>query len=84
MAVHKFAISVPEEVMKSIDRAAARRHVTRSRFISRVLEVAAAAQRDAEIAERVNRLFDDPEIVREQAATYRDLSRARRSGGWTW
>lgn len=84
MAVHKFAISIPEDVMKRIDRAAARRGVTRSRFISSVLAVAAAAHRDAEIAERVNRLFSDPEIREEQARTARDFGRSRTGAGWEW
>lgn len=84
MGVHKFAISIPQDVMKRLDRAAARRGVTRSRFISSVLAVAATAQRDAEFAERVNLLFEDPEFAQEQIRTAPDFGRSRSNAGWEW
>lgn len=84
MAVHKFAISVPEDVMRRIDRAAARRGITRSRFISSVLAIAARAQRDAELAERVNRVFADTGLAREQRDAARAFSKRLPAEGWEW
>lgn len=55
----KIAISVPEAVLSEVDRAAKRRGVTRSRFISEVLAKVAAARSDAEIRRRVNAIFSD-------------------------
>ncbi len=81
MAARKFAISVPEEVMREVDRAARGLGVTRSRFISGVLRRVARARSDSEITRRVDELFADPEIAREQSETARALrSRASRAG----
>ena len=52
MAVKKFALSVPEDVMKEVDRAAKRFGVTRSRFISGVLRRVSDARSDEEITRR--------------------------------
>jgi hypothetical protein len=77
MAAHKFAISVPEEVMAQIDEAAQRRGVTRSRFITDVLRRAARARSDAEITRRLDEIFSDPEVAREQRRVNRSLLAAR-------
>ncbi len=84
MAARKFAISVPESVMREVDRAAARRGVTRSRFIAQVLGQVARARTDAEIARRVNALFADPMIRREQVETARDFQRVASPSGTEW
>lgn len=84
MAARKFAISVPEDVMRQVDRAAARRGTTRSRFIADVLARVARARTDAEISRRVDALFSDPEVVREQADTARAFHRAAPRGGAEW
>lgn len=74
VAVKKFALSVPEDVMKQVDRAAKRFGVTRSRFIADVLRKIANAGMDAEITRRVDELFADPEIAGEQSRTAASLS----------
>src|SRR5262249_7344866 len=57
MAAKKFAISVPEDVMAEIDRAAASRGVTRSRFIAQILALAARQRRDRAITRALDRVF---------------------------
>jgi metal-responsive CopG/Arc/MetJ family transcriptional regulator len=84
MVATKFAISVPEDVMSQIDRAARKRRVTRSRFISDVLRKVATARTDAEISRRVNELFSDPEIAAEQRTTAHAFQRASSSAGTRW
>ena len=84
MAARKFAISVPEDVMRQVDRAAKRRRMTRSGFISRVLARVARARTDAEISERVNAFFSDPEVAREQRETARAFRRAAPTAGAEW
>lgn len=84
MAVKKLAISVPEDVIDEVDRAAAERGVTRSRFITDLLRVAARARSDAEITRRLNRIFSDPGIAAEQRRTARDLARVGSDDGTEW
>jgi len=84
MAARKFAISVPEDVMREVDQAAARRGMARSRFIASVLARVAKARTDAEIARRVDALFSDPEVAREQAETARAFRRAAPRAGTDW
>ena len=71
MAVRKIAISVPEEVLAQVDEAAAERGENRSRFITQMLTLLAQARTDREISRRVNAVFADPEVVREQVKTAR-------------
>jgi hypothetical protein len=84
VAVKKFAISVPEDVMRQVDRAAARRGTTRSGFIADVLARVARARTDADISRRVDALLSDPGVAREQAATARAFRRAAPSAGTEW
>jgi metal-responsive CopG/Arc/MetJ family transcriptional regulator len=84
MAVRKIAISVPEEVLRQVDRAAKARHMTRSRFISRALARIASARRDAEITRRIDEILSEPEVAREQVETARAFQRARSARGTEW
>ncbi len=85
MAARKFAISMPAEVMKLIDGAAADRGITRSRFIADVLRKAAQARSDAAITRQLNAVFaDDESVDREQRSTARALQRAGTTRGTEW
>ena len=84
MAARKFAISIAEEVMEQVDRAAKRRGVTRSRFISDVLRRVARARSDAEITRRVNAVLADPATTEEQRETAKSFQRARHPSGTEW
>jgi metal-responsive CopG/Arc/MetJ family transcriptional regulator len=84
MAARKFAISVPEEVIHEVDQAAKRRGMTRSGFITDVLSQVARARTDAEIARRVNDLFSDREIAREQVETAKQFRRIAPHRGAEW
>lgn len=83
MAVRKIAIWVPEGVLRQVDQAAKARHMTRSRFISRLARIA-SARRDAEITRRIDEILADPEVAREQVATARAFQRARSTRGTEW
>jgi metal-responsive CopG/Arc/MetJ family transcriptional regulator len=78
MTVKKLAISLPVEVVREVDRAAAARGVTRSRFISEVLCRTARARRDAEITRRLDELFADHELADEQRDTSKQYLRLSR------
>lgn len=64
----KTAISVPAEVLAEIDRAARARGESRSKYITRVLQAAARARRDAEITRRLNALFESEATAGAQRA----------------
>jgi predicted transcriptional regulator len=84
MPARKFAISVPEEVIREVDHAAKRRGMTRSGFITDVLAQVARARTDAEIARRVDELFSDREVAREQVETAKQFRRIAPRGGVEW
>jgi metal-responsive CopG/Arc/MetJ family transcriptional regulator len=84
MPVKKLAISVPEDVIRAVDRAAAARRVTRSRFISDTLRVIAGARTDAEIRVRVDRVMADLDVPAEQRDTARAFQRAGSRRGTEW
>ena len=71
MAVKKIAISIPEDVLDQVDQAAEDRGETRSGFIARLLRRAAAARSDAELRRRIDELFADPSVKKEQRAVSR-------------
>jgi metal-responsive CopG/Arc/MetJ family transcriptional regulator len=84
MTVKKFAISVPEEVMLQVDRAAAARGVTRSRFVATLLRRAARARTDAEVTRQLDRLFADTSVADEQRTTAEAFGAAASTRGTEW
>jgi hypothetical protein len=76
MALHKTAIAIPDQLLSDVDRAAQSRGETRNRFITRVLQEAVRARRDAEVTRRLNSLFADPELAGAQVRTAGDLDTA--------
>jgi hypothetical protein len=84
MPVTKLAISVPPDVIEEVDRAAAERGWTRSRFISMTLRAVARARRDAEISRIVDRFFADPKMANEQRDTAAAFERGMSDDGERW
>jgi metal-responsive CopG/Arc/MetJ family transcriptional regulator len=84
MRAKKVAISVPQDVIDDVDRAAAARHVTRSRFITDILRRVSRARRDSEITRRLNELFADESIAREQVETAEAFAHAGHEQGTEW
>ena len=66
MPLRKTAIAVPDDLLAAIDRAARQRRESRNRFVTRVLQYAVRARRDAEITRRLNELFAAPEFAEQQ------------------
>lgn len=75
MPLRKTAIAVPEELLAAVDRVARSRRETRNRFVTRVLEQAVRARRDAEITRRLNDLFAAPEVAEQQSREASELNR---------
>jgi metal-responsive CopG/Arc/MetJ family transcriptional regulator len=73
MSRSKIAITVPQEIVTAVDRAARERRESRSAFISHVLREALRARRDAEITRRLDELFRNEAVAAEQRRTAREL-----------
>jgi metal-responsive CopG/Arc/MetJ family transcriptional regulator len=85
MAVRKIAISVPEEVLRQVDRLARKSKTTRSGLITRVLREVSDASNQAEVTERINHLFNDQDLIDEQASTAHTFLQAAENdedSGW--
>lgn len=76
MALRKTAIAVPDALLAAVDRVARERNETRNRFVTRVLEHAVRARRDAEITRRLNELFASPEMTKKQRDEAAELDAA--------
>lgn len=66
MSLRKTAIAIPDELLTAVDHAAQSRGESRNRFVTRVLQEAVRARRDADITKRLNELFADPQLAQEQ------------------
>jgi metal-responsive CopG/Arc/MetJ family transcriptional regulator len=66
MPLRKTAIALSDDLLAAVDRAAKARHETRNRFVTRVLQHAVRARRDAEITRRLNDLFADETLAADQ------------------
>lgn len=73
MPLRKTAIAISEDLLAAIDRAARERHESRNRFVTRVLQFAVRARRDAEITRRLNELFEVPVLREEQSRDATEL-----------
>jgi metal-responsive CopG/Arc/MetJ family transcriptional regulator len=73
MPLRKTAIAVSDELLAAVDRAARERHESRNRFVTRVLQHAVRARRDAEITRRLNELFAAPELAEQQSRQASEL-----------
>jgi metal-responsive CopG/Arc/MetJ family transcriptional regulator len=75
MPLRKTAIAVPDELLAAVDRVARSRRETRNRFVTRVLEQAVRARRDADITRRLNDLFAAPQVAEQQSREASGLDR---------
>lgn len=73
MSLRKTAIAIPDDLLSAVDRAAQSRGESRNRFVTRVLQEAVHARRDAEVTKRLNELFGSTELAQEQARTASEL-----------
>lgn len=80
MPLRKTAIAVPVDLLAAVDRAARERHESRNRFVTRVLQYAVRARRDAAITRRLNELFGAQDLAEQQRHEASDLDAA----GTTW
>ena len=86
MAVRKIAISVPEEILKDVDRLAKKAKTNRSALISRILKEVSRASAEGSLVARINDLFADGSVQEEQKRTAHMFLHSPRRGygksGW--
>lgn len=81
MPARKTAIAIPEALLADVDRAARERGESRSRYITRVLQVAVRTRRDAEITHKLDALFAEESLRGRQVRDARELDEA--GSDWT-
>jgi hypothetical protein len=81
MPARKTAITIPEALLVDVDRAARERGESRSRYITRVLQVAVWTRRDAEITHQLDALFAEEGARGKQSRGAHDLDGA--GSDWT-
>jgi hypothetical protein len=73
MPLRKTAIAISDELLSAVDRAARSRGETRNGFINLVLHEAVQVRRDISITNRLNELFADEALAREQSREANEL-----------
>lgn len=69
MTTVKIAISMPEELLKEVDAVRKEEDVSRSGYITRLVGKAVRAEKKEKLKAAYDRVFSDPEIVKEQKET---------------
>ena len=80
MPQQRTAISVPEEILEAVDLAAREKGLSRSAFITRVLRIALQSRKDALVTRKLNELFADEALAKEQLEAADELD----SAGTRW
>ena len=81
MPARKTAIAIPEALLADVDRAARERGESRSRYITRVLQVAVRTRRDAEITRKLDALFAEEDTRGKHMREASELDEA--GADWT-
>jgi len=87
MAMRRATIALPDHLLVEVDNAARALGQSRSRFVTRVLQEAVRARRDADVTKRLNELFADFDLACEQARGAAELDAVGTDwsedvGGW--
>ena len=82
--LRKTAISVPARLLAQVDAAARGRGESRSRFIQRLLVEAVRSRRDADVRRRIDALFSEEPIRREQLRGAREFEQLLAWDPETW
>ena len=66
MATVKIAITMPKELVQEVDAARKIETITRSGYITRLVQKAVMVEKEARLKAAYDKIFSDPEIVEEQ------------------
>jgi metal-responsive CopG/Arc/MetJ family transcriptional regulator len=84
MNTQKVAITMPIDLLKTIDDISKKKGVSRSRYISIILREKILDEKERQIKASYNRVFSDELILREQLETASWLEGAGSKEGQEW
>jgi metal-responsive CopG/Arc/MetJ family transcriptional regulator len=76
MALRKTAIALSDDLLAAVDHAASERKESRNRFVTRVLQQAVRARRDADVTRRLDALFAETDLTEDQKRQAAELDAA--------
>lgn len=84
MNTKKIAITVPEDLVMTIDLLSLEKGVSRSKFITDVLREKISTDKNDEIKASYDRVFSDNTIAEEQLAMTREFESSGKEEGQEW
>lgn len=84
MNTQKIAITIPRELVASIDEISKDKGLSRSKYISMILKESITAQRQKKIRDAYNRVFSDETIQEEQLNWTRWFDSTESEEGQEW
>jgi metal-responsive CopG/Arc/MetJ family transcriptional regulator len=86
MANVKTAISLPEDLFRLVQQYSKRNRIPRSQVFAQAVRMLLGAEDAAEVTRRLNKVYADPEVQREQSqwaqAASTSLGRKRERARW--
>lgn len=74
MGYGKISITMPEDILNEIKQLAQKREIKLSRFISDVLADKVRRSKEESFVQRINEIFADPEVAKEQRLMAKDIA----------
>ena len=74
MGYAKISITIPEEVFKEIKELAEKREIKLSHLVASALADEVRKNKEESFVRRINEIFDDPEVAKEQRGMARDIA----------
>ncbi len=84
MNTRKVAITMPKDLVAVVDAISRERGISRSKFISLMIEEKITDERDRNLKEAYDRVFSDDSIKKEQLETANWFQRAGSKEGQEW
>lgn len=84
MNTQKVAITIPTDLLATIDNISKQKGMSRSRYISNILREKVLDEKEKQIKASYNRVFSDESILKEQLETASWLEGAGSKEGQEW
>ena len=84
MTTVKVAITMPKELVQEVDAARKIETISRSGYITRLVQKAVRVEKQASLKAAYNKIFSDPEILEEQKNTTALLDNTDNDKGQGW
>ena len=84
MNTQKVAITIPKELIMSIDKFSKQQGISRSKYISRILQVKISEEKKSRIKNAYDTVFSDETVCREQLETAAWFENAEEKEGQEW